>query len=358
MKENQPNDFLEISATKQRMNILKNNQLIKDIAKNPALIKDPETNNIFNNKVQYFQNKRSINNIENNYENKESNTNITNDNNVPPAPPTLLQKMVNVADNLIIDVINSTSLDKNLKIEINPLGMIQGSKRNANDGITYFGLIEDDDPENNNENSKVDFIINSNELINNEINNIIGRHFRIRFDINTSKYYIKDLGCGFGTFKKIVKKAKIKDTYLINIGNSYIVCTFGVDEYYPEDKSTNVENGDNTLNIKVFSDIPQTEPYFFNPKQFRRIYIGRDISCNIIVDDSLLSRVHCTMEYDEEEGWIIYDGKIDDDESKNKPSTNGTWLFLIEETPIEDGLIFKNNKNAFECHIVKSIENE
>ena len=119
-----------------------------------------------------------------------------------------------------------------------------------------------------------------------------------------------------------------------------------------------MENGDNTLNIKVFSDIPQTEPYFFNPKQFRRIYIGRDISCNIIVDDSLLSRVHCTMEYDEEEGWIIYDGKIDDDESKNKPSTNGTWLFLIEETPIEDGLIFKNNKNAFECHIVKSIENE
>ena len=102
MKENQPNDFHEISATKQRMNILKNNQLIKDIAKNPALIKDPETNNIFNNKVQYFQNKRSINNIENNYENKESNTNITNDNNVPPAPPTLLQKMVNVADNLII----------------------------------------------------------------------------------------------------------------------------------------------------------------------------------------------------------------------------------------------------------------
>ena len=261
--------------------------------------------------------------------------------------------MVNKADNLIIDIINSTSLDKNLKIEINPLGMIHGSRRNANDGVTYFGLIDEYEPENNNENTNVDFIINSNELINNENNNIIGRHFRIRFDLNTSKYFIKDLGSGFGTFKKIVKKAKIKDTYLINIGNSYIVCTFGVDEYYPEDKTTNVENGDNTLNIKVFSDIPQTEPYFFNPKQFRRIYIGRDISCNIIVDDSLLSRVHCTMEYNDEEGWVIYDGKIDDDESKNKHSTNGTWLFLIEETQIDDGLIFKNNKNVFECHIVK-----
>ena len=71
-----------------------------------------------------------------------------------------------------------------------------------------------------------------------------------------------------------------------------------------------------------------------------------------------MSRVHCTIDYTEDEGWIIYDGKIDDDINNNKASTNGTWLFLIEETEIKDGLIFKNNKNAFECHIVKSIENE
>ena len=79
--------------------------------------------------------------------------------------------------------------------------------------------------------------------------------------------------------------------------------------------------------------------------------MGRDVSCNIIIDDSLLSRIHCTIEYEEENGWVIYDGRIDEDEYKNKPSTNGTWLYLIEEIPIEDGLIFKNNKNAFECHL-------
>ena len=62
------------------------------------------------------------------------------------------------------------------------------------------------------------------------------------------------------------------------------------------------------------------------------------------------------MEYDDEEGWVIYDGKIDDNE--NKKSTNGTWLYLIEEIPIENGLIFKNNKNAFECHIIHQNENE
>ena len=229
--------------------------------------------------------------------------------------------------------------------------MVEDSKRKANDGITYFGLIDENNNINTNENNNVDYNISSNDIITEENSNLLGPHFRIRFDINTMKYYIRDLGCGFGTFKKIIKKAQIKDSYLLNIGNSYIVCTFGVDEYYPEEAA--IEDADKTLNIKVFSEIPQAEPHFFNPKQFKRIYIGRDVSCNIIIDDSLLSRVHCTIEYDEENGWVIYDGRIDDDEYKNKPSTNGTWLYLIEEIPIEDGLIFKNNKNAFECHLEK-----
>ena len=304
------------------------------------------------------------NNIDfaNSLNNNELITNNTNDNSISPVSTTLLQKAMKTADRLIIEITNSLSFDKNFKIEINPLGMVKGSKRKANDGFTYFGLVEEDDQEyndNNNDNKDnkgkdVDFEINSNDINTNTDNsNLIGRHFRIRFDINTLKYYIKDLGLGYGTFKKIVKKATLKDTYLINIGNSYIVCTFGVDEYYPEGKGSYVEMGEKTLNIKVFSDSSQTEPYFFNPNQSKRIYIGRDIFCNIIIDDSLLSRIHCTIDYTEDEGWVIYDGKIDEDESKNRPSTNGTWLFLIEETEITDGLLFKNNKTAFECQIIK-----
>ena len=304
------------------------------------------------------------NNIDfaNSLNNNELITNNTNDNSISPVSTTLLQKAMKTADRLIIEITNSLSFDKNFKIEINPLGMVKGSKRKANDGFTYFGLVEEDDQEYNDDNNDnkdnkgkdVDFEINSNDINTNTDNsNLIGRHFRIRFDINTMKYYIKDLGLGYGTFKKIVKKATLKDTYLINIGNSYIVCTFGVDEYYPEGKGSYVEMGEKTLNIKVFSDSSQTEPYFFNPNQSKRIYIGRDIFCNIIIDDSLLSRIHCTIDYTEDEGWVIYDGKIDEDESKNRPSTNGTWLFLIEETEITDGLLFKNNKTAFECQIIK-----
>ena len=369
MKDTPSKDVKEISPSNLKINIVNNinnnntSKVFKDISELPSIIEENQKNNKIKQPKRPQKNNIELNfanpsHNSNNNLNNELNTNNTNDNSISPVSTTLLQKITKKADILMIEVINSFSLDKNLKIEINPLGMVQGSKRNANDGFTYFGLLDDEQEDNNenneNKNKEIDFEINSNDVnTNNENNNIIGRHFRIRFDINSMKYYIKDLGLGYGTFKKIVKKAKIKDTYLINIGNSYIVCTFGVDEYYPEGKGNLVESGDKTLNIRVFSDLPQTEPYFFNPKQFKRIYIGRDISCNIIVDDSLLSRVHCTIDYSEEEGWVIYDGRIDEDENKNKPSTNGTWLFLIEESEIYDGLIFKNNKNAFECHIIK-----
>ena len=346
MKQSPTGDIQEINSSKLKINISRS---YNTDTNNPSLINKLNLEN-------KAQPKRIQNNI--NLGNNDLNTSNTNEN-VPSMSTSLLQKLVDKADKLEIEIINSLSENSNSTIEINSLGMAQGSKRKAKDGITYFGLIDEDNSyidTNNNNNQDVDYIINTNEIINEENNNLLGRHFRIRFDINTMKYYIKDLGRGFGTFKKIINKAKIKDSYLLNIGNSYIVCTFGVDEYYQE--GMGIEDGDKTLNIKVFSEIPQTEPHFFNPKQFKRVYIGRDISCNIIVDDSLLSRVHCTIEYNDEEGWVIYDGKINDDESKNKPSTNGTWLYLIEEIPIEEGLIFKDNKNAFECHIIHQSQKE
>ena len=345
MKQSPTGDIQEINSSKLKINISRG---YNTDTNNPSLINKLNLEN-------KAQPKRIQNNI--NLGNNDLNTSNTNEN-VPSMSTSLLQKLVDKADKLEIEIINSLSENSNSTIEINSLGMAQGSKRKAKDGITYFGLIDEDNSyiDTNNNNQDVDYIINTNEIINEENNNLLGRHFRIRFDINTMKYYIKDLGRGFGTFKKIINKAKIKDSYLLNIGNSYIVCTFGVDEYYQE--GMGIEDGDKTLNIKVFSEIPQTEPHFFNPKQFKRVYIGRDISCNIIVDDSLLSRVHCTIEYNDEEGWVIYDGKICDDESKNKQSTNGTWLYLIEEIPIEEGLIFKNNKNAFECHIIHQSKKE
>jgi hypothetical protein len=274
---------------------------------------------------------------------------------VPPDTIKKLKEIVNQADILELEVVSSLSNLKGIKITINALGMTENSKRKAFDGNTFFGYLGEENESNINDNNEIDFVLKPKDIIEN--NKIFGRYFRIRYDLNTMGYLIKYLECGFGTFKKITEKTKLRDCYLINMGNSYIVCSFGVDELNLSE--TNIVDADKILNIKVYSDFQNAELHFFNPQQFKKIYIGRDASCNIIVDDTLLSRIHCTIEYKEGtgEGWYISDGRADDELYEEKPSTNGTWLCLMEETPIKDGMIFKSNQNQFKCHIIKHKKN-
>lgn len=68
----------------------------------------------------------------------------------------------------------------------------------------------------------------------------------------------------------------------------------------------------------------------------------------------MLSRLHCTIEYRENAGWIIRDGyltKLRDGSYESKHSTNGTWIYAMEDTMIYEGMIFKANHNLFEVKI-------
>lgn len=248
---------------------------------------------------------------------------------------------------LNIEILNSLTLPKGLIIKVNPLGMTQNSLRSAMDGHVYFGFQNEDEED---PNLKVDFLVKPKDDNKLEKRHF-GRHFRIKFNPFEMIYTIKDLGFGFGTFMKIIEETPIKDNFLINIGNSYIVCTFGVEDLDLDGE--NFENADQILNIKVFSGNSQNDLYFFNPSQVRKLYIGRDIGCDIIVDDSLLSRIHCTMEFKDDIGWTVRDGKVGEDITQYKVSTNGTWLYLIEETEIFNDMIFKSNQNVYQCRLQK-----
>ena len=169
MKDNPPKDIQEISPSNFRINIINNNNNINNnINNNNKSIKEISeiSSALDDNKEKIKPNypKRQMNNnidlnfpnFSNNNFNNELNTNNTNEISVSPASTTILKKLSKKSDILVIEIINSFSLDKNLKIEINPLGMIKGSKRNANDGFTYFGLTnEEDEEENNEDESKV-----------------------------------------------------------------------------------------------------------------------------------------------------------------------------------------------------------
>ena len=227
-----------------------------------------------------------------------------------------------------------------LQLHINQYGL-KNSLRDKKDGITYFGYQTEEDL---NINPNIDYLLGPKDQEYDE--QFKGRHFQIRFDKNTKKFYIKDLGNGFGTFIKLINEIKIKDNLLINIGETFLVFSYNNKEK-------------NKLMIKIFTGDEQCNTYSFNSDNQTCIIIGRDSSlCDVIIDDKMLSRVHCCINYKEKEnekgikkqGWYIKDGNM-----KGKKSTNDTWFYSGEETLIYDKMIFKTNHNLFKC-IYKSQE--
>ena len=230
---------------------------------------------------------------------------------------------------LDLEILNSWNLPIGLQLHLDEFGL-KNSIRNKGDGFTYFGFQTE---ESLNSEPYIDYLLGPKDQEYDE--QFIGKHFQIRFDNDTKKYYIKDLGNGFGTFIKLINEEKIKDNLLINIGETYIVFSFNNDN-------------ENELIIKLFSGEEQQSSYTFNSENQKCIIIGRDsYLCDIIIDDKMLSRVHCCINYKEkgnEKGWFIKDGNLE-----GKKSTNDTWFYSAEETLIYNQMIFKTNHNLFKC---------
>ena len=206
------------------------------------------------------------------------------------------------------------------------------SNRNKKDGYSYFGYYP------NEKKNEIDFILKPIEK--NFEQRFIGKHFQIKFNPYDLKYYILDLGCGFGTFRKLINETIITDNFLINIGNSYIVFTYN--------DNNNNEDILKTLRLKIFSGNLRSENVLINPLFQNKFFIGRDSNNYIIIQDNLLSKIHCTVYFKNNSYWVIQDGYVNEI-NIIKPSTNGTWLMLNVETEIFQDMIFKSNQNLFRC---------
>ena len=230
---------------------------------------------------------------------------------------------------LDLEILNSWNLPIGLQLHLDEFGL-KNSIRNKGDGFTYFGFQTE---ESLNTEPFIDYLLGPKDQEYDE--QFVGKHFQIRYDNDTKKYYIKDLGNGFGTFIKLINEQKIKDNLLINIGETYIVFSFNNDN-------------ENEIIIKLFSGEEQQNTYTFNSDNQKCIIIGRDsYLCDIIIDDKMLSRVHCCINYKEKKkkkGWYIKDGNL-----QGKKSTNDTWFYSAEETLIYNQMIFKTNHNLFKC---------
>ena len=223
--------------------------------------------------------------------------------------------------------------------------MVKNSLRDKKDGKTYFGIIS---PDENQKDISIDFstldiIDNINNIKDNDIK--YGKQFYIRFDVNQNCYLIKDCGTGYGSFMKIINQMKIMDNTLINIGNNYLVFTFGNDDQ--EQYNSNIES-EKILSVKVFMGETHNYLFAFNQKQTNKITIGKNENCNIVLNDNMVDDIHCLIEYKRGLGWVIIDGYL------NKKSERGTWICLSEETKIFEGMIIQSNQNIYECHIINN----
>jgi len=63
---------------------------------------------------------------------------------------------------------------------------------------------------------------------------------------------------------------------------------------------------------------------------------------DIHIDDKLMSKIHCVINFSETSGWILYDG------FNNKRSMNGSWLYLNDDYEIYNKMIFSSNQNIFQ----------
>lgn len=275
---------------------------------------------------------------------------------------------------LKLEIVSGHSLkDKIFPVELNPLGYPE-SRRSVKDGVTYFGCereggiggisegIDQSPP-------PLDIILKPPEDIMDE--KFYGKHFYIKFNPDDLNYYIKDLGHGFGTFIKINDWTQIKNNFLVNIGENYLIFSFDNQDNNSNFNTNNNENNnfiennninlnDNininkkNLNIKIFSGKIKEKIISFTPEN-SPFTIGRSSETQIFIEDNMLSRVHCTVEYRNGK-WMVIDGNvkknIKNNEEEVKKSTNGSWIYAYEDIPITDQMIFKSDGNLFLCSLI------
>jgi hypothetical protein len=243
-----------------------------------------------------------------------------------------LKKVYEKSPKLTLEILRSYNLKKGEILKIDAYGMIK-SFRNKKDGYTYFGYFPND------RKSEVDFILKPIEE--NFEQRFIGKHFQIKFNPEDLNYYLKDLGHGYGTFIRINDWVEIKNNLLLNIGENYLIFSL-----------VNEENDDNVLNIKLFS-VSNGQNVLNFKKENSPITIGRKPENDLYLEDNMLSRVHCTINFKDNK-WFLIDGCINNENGSDtiKKSTNGSWIYAFEDTLIYNKMCFKASHYLFECNLI------
>lgn len=214
----------------------------------------------------------------------------------------------------------------NKTITMNCRGILEPKGRNIKDGLVIFSV---------NKNQPYDILLNINDNIELSDYKYI---FALYFDKNTQQYYIR-AHPNLQNIKKILY-IKISGDNCIYLFTKEIIVFSGVlieissiDGYLKANFLTGTSNDDD----------PDKSSYIIHKDTCKVITIGRDPDCNIFIPDNFyLSRIQCTITYDEQmEEWCLKDG------GNGKGSKNGTWLMGIHSFEIQNNLTVEIYSSKF-----------
>ena len=239
------------------------------------------------------------------------------------------------AQHLRLRVISSTVLPKGHIINLNALGA-EGSLRAEKDGRCYFGCRKRSEKGNKSSAVLNDIIIPASDPNLKERHR--GRHFLIEYDPFREAYFIKDLGNGFGAFVKLDSQLILRDNNLLHIGESFVVVNI---------VAMKTQETTPRLRLKLFGGPSTGEVFYFSSNDLpeNRIRVGRHSTCEVPIEDGLISKVQFTVHYEDDSGWTLVDGDMD----QQRPSTNGTWVYLSDEYEIYNGMVFKVSSTLFQA---------
>ena len=231
-----------------------------------------------------------------------------------------ISKIKETDTNQFINITNSIEKIKIKKdlFNINNENIKYNSLRNGNNGKIYFGYEKDIV----NNKFNLDYLLMPKD--NEYHEKFEGIQFKIEYDKNKLKYFIKDLGSGYGTFIILKTPLRIINNLLISIGYTFIF-------FFLSQENEN-------LSLKLLTGDEQSEVYEYLPEQ-KIITVGRDKSSDIFNEDKLLSRkqcyIYCQRDEKDKIEWFIKDGDIN-----GKKSANDTWMYCFKDTFIYDQMIF------------------
>ena len=216
----------------------------------------------------------------------------------------ILLKLYNKTNNLIDEIeVNKTFISSKFK-NIN---------KNYDDKTKKISFGKD---------NSSDYIIDDNS-----INPI---QFYIGYNEIKNNFYIMDNLSGTGTFIKLNKEVKIEQDMIISFCVDYMYFTIN-----------HLNDGYNELNIKFLNKDKNNEKdsvISFDNKKDLRFTIGRSHNCNYQYDDDSVSKVQCTIIF-QNNNWYLYDGYICNLEKK--VSTNGLWLLTNKSICLKNQMILK-----------------